>query len=242
YNIINMGFNILYPILILMIDFDKMVENHLKRKPYQKPEGRYYPSQIGTCMRKVWYSYKFPRETQVDLQKIFHIGNIMHDLVVEILESDKNPHIELLQAEFPFREEIDDFMISGRIDNLILVKEDNKKVLIEVKSSSNIKYIETPPDYNIMQLQLYMHFTRIDDGILLYIDKRNMKTKTFDFKYSVDDALKVIERFRLLHKHIKDSTIPKPESRADEKNKWTCEHCEYRDKCYQETPEKSSTP
>jgi len=108
-----------------MINFDEMIDNHLKREHRTKGIGRYFPSEIGTCMRKIWYTYKYPMEVKPELLKIFEVGNIMHDFVVEVLKSEKNPHIELLKSEVPFKEQIEDFLISGRIDNLILVKADN---------------------------------------------------------------------------------------------------------------------
>ncbi|MBI3190501.1 hypothetical protein HYZ41_02235 [archaeon] len=103
-----------------MIDFDHMIDNYLKKEHRPKGMGRYYPSEIGLCMRKTWYSYKFPQETQPDLIKVFEVGNIMHDFVVQVLKSEKNPEVELIKSEFPFHHQVDDFVISGRIDNLIL--------------------------------------------------------------------------------------------------------------------------
>ena len=63
-----------------MINFDQMIDNHLHKENRPKEIGRYYPSEIGTCMRKVWYSYKFPMETNPELLKVFELGNIQTDL------------------------------------------------------------------------------------------------------------------------------------------------------------------
>ena len=166
-----------------MINFDEMIDNHLKREHRAKGIGRYFPSEIGTCMRKIWYTYKYPMDVRPELLKIFEVGNIMHDFVVEVLKSEKNPHIELLKSEFPFKEQIEDFLISGRIDNLILVKADNKNILVEVKSTKSIDYVHEASPHNIVQLQLYMHFIGIHDGMLLYIDKRDLRTRIFEIKY-----------------------------------------------------------
>ncbi|MDP7260692.1 MAG: hypothetical protein QGI80_01875, partial [archaeon] len=118
-----------------MIDFDELVDNFLKRESKKKTIGRYYPSEIGSCLRKIWYSYNFPSEEKdKDLIKIFALGDMIHDFVVKVLESDKNAHIDSIGDEIPFTREVEDFIISGRIDNLILLKEDSKKLLIEVKS------------------------------------------------------------------------------------------------------------
>ncbi len=219
-----------------MIDFNEMVDNYLRRESYPKTIGKYYPSEIGTCMRKVWYSYKFPSSVGPDLLKIFEVGNIMHDLVVKILSSDKNPEIMLVSAEAPFKKEVDDFVISGRVDNIILVKASGKNILMEVKSTGSVDFVNKPADYNAMQLQLYMHIMNIHDGVLLYIDKKNLKSKVFKVDYNPEEAEMVINRFKALHKLLKMDALPDPESRAKHDKIWMCRNCEYRDKCYEETP------
>jgi CRISPR/Cas system-associated exonuclease Cas4 (RecB family) len=219
-----------------MIDFNEMVDNFVSREPRAKTIGRYYPSEIGMCIRKTWYSYLYPKGLEPKLLKIFSLGNMIHDYVAKVFESSKNPHIELVKSEFPFKEKVDDFLISGRIDNLILVKENNTNLLVEVKSTSDVTYVSEPSPHNIDQLQLYLHFTGIKDGILLYVDKKNMISKVFYISYNKDHAAKTIDKFRKLHICLTKEIVPEPESRMDKKRKWMCRMCEYREKCYKETP------
>lgn len=225
-----------------MIDFNEMIDNHLKKENRPKGIGRYYPSEIGMCLRKVWYSYKFPMEIKPDLLKIFEVGNIMHDFVAEVLKSEKNPHVQLLKSEFPFRKDIDDFTISGRIDNLLLVKASGKEILVEVKSTTDISFVREAAPHNVVQLQLYMHVLGVHNGILLYIDKKNLQSKVFEVPYKKEEAEKIIERFRALHKGIVSDTIPEPEARGSSKTLWMCRYCEYKDKCYAETPSSQKWP
>ena len=216
-----------------------MIDNHLHRENKPKEIGRYYPSEIGTCMRKVWYSYKFPMETNPELLKVFELGNILHDFVVKVLKSEKNPEVELLKTELPFRQEIEDFLVSGRIDNIILIKASGKNILIEVKSTGNIDFVEEAMHHNKIQLQLYMHATGIHNGILLYVDKRNLKSKVFSVDYNEEEALKIIDRFKALNKLLKADALPDPEARSSKESLWMCRYCEYRDKCYKEDPSSS---
>jgi len=222
-----------------MIDFDKMIDNHLHKENKPKEIGRYYPSEIGTCMRKVWYSYKFPMETNPELLKVFELGNILHDFVVKVLRSEKNPEVELLKTELPFRQEIEDFLVSGRIDNIILIKASGKNILVEVKSTGNIDFVEEAMHHNKIQLQLYMHATGIHNGILLYVDKRNLKSKVFSVDYNEEEAFKIIDRFKALNKLLKADALPDPEARSGKESIWMCRYCEYRDKCYKEDPSSS---
>ncbi len=213
-----------------MIDFDELIDKYIKKEHKPKGIGRYYPSEAGQCQRKVWYSYKYPSEIDPSLRKIFEMGNIIHDFVVQVLKSEKTPQVELLKSEFPFKEQIEDFMISGRIDNLIKVKLNNKIFLVEVKSTGSIKFIKEPPPHNTQQLQLYMHFIGIHNGLLVYIDKTNLKTKVFNIEYNKNDALKIIERFKILHSLLKNNILPKPEAKING-TEWMCRYCEYENRC-----------
>ncbi len=219
-----------------MIDFDEMIDNYVTREERKKDIGRYYPSEIGTCMRKIWYSYKQPISFKANTLKIFELGNMLHEFVVKVLESEKNSHVTLVSKEAPFKYEVDDFVISGRIDDVILIKADGKTVIVEVKSSGNIDFIEEAIGYNKMQLQLYMHILDIHNGILLYVDKRNLASKVFTVDYSEEEAIHAINRFKALHKLLKYDAVPDPESRSSQETVWVCRNCEYRDRCYNETP------
>lgn len=215
-----------------MIDFNELIDNYLKREPKPKSIGRYYPSEVGGCMRKVWFSYKKPKQKDKDVLKIFEAGNRMHGFISDVIMSEKNPHIELLETEIPFKISIDDFTVSGRIDDLILLKINNKKYLVEVKST---KYLPKEPNKShVMQLQLYMHAKNIPDGIILYIQKDNLQTKWFNIEYNKDETEKILERFKKLHDSLVKDAIPEAEAKKIEEDLWMCDYCEYRDECDEE--------
>ena len=214
-----------------MIDFDKMVDNFLKRESRPKAIGRYYPSEIGSCLRKVWYSYKHPKETDVELIKIFELGNMIHDFVSKVIESDKNPHVELLEKELPLQKDMKDFVISGRLDDLLLLKEDGKKVLVEVKSTKSIDFTAEASRSHAMQLQLYMHITGVHDGIVLYVDKNNLKSKAFEINYDPEQAEEIFKRFIELNLCLISEQLPLDEAKREPALMWMCRYCEYVDKC-----------
>ena len=217
-----------------MIDFNKLIDNYLHREFRPKKTGRYYPSEIAMCMRKLFYSYKFPRETEADLVKIFEAGNIMHDFVVDVLKSEKNSEVDLLKSEFPIKLNINNFIISGRVDDLLLLKASGKNVLVEVKSCRSLKYINEPLPHNLMQIQFYMFATQVHDGILLYIEKNTLQSKVFTIPYDELISVEAIERFKALNKFLLESKVPEPEAKLDDRKKWMCVWCEYRDMCDKE--------
>ena len=220
----------------MVIDFDELIDAHLSREYKPKGLGKYYPSEAGLCLRKSFYSYKFPSKVEPDLLKIFEMGNIVHDFIVEVLKDEKSPEVQLLESEFPFKETVDDFLISGRVDNLIKVKSSGKVFLVEVKSTKSVDLVREASPHNVTQLQLYMHFTGVHNGLLLYVDKSNLKTKVFEVVYDKAEALRIIDRFRALHNHLKTNTLPEAEARSHKEAQWMCKYCEHKKQCEKDTP------
>jgi CRISPR/Cas system-associated exonuclease Cas4 (RecB family) len=214
-----------------MIDFDVLIDRHIARESRPKSIGRYYPSEIGNCIRKVWYTYNYPLEVEPRLRRIFHLGGILHDFVVEVLKSDKNKEVKLLKSEMPFKVDMKDFIISGRIDDLLLLKSDNSRMLVEVKSCKSIRGIKRPLAHHKTQLQFYMYATHVHKGVLLYIDKSTLETKCFEVKFSAKRGRQILNKFRALHKHLTKETLPAAEAKRSDGMAWMCKYCEYSDKC-----------
>lgn len=214
-----------------MIDFEKFIDQFLKRERRPKEIGRYYPSEAGMCLRQVWYSYKTPKETEKDLLRVFHVGNLVHDFVVEVFKSEKNPDVELLGEEVPFKIKNNDFTVSGRIDDLVLLKDEDKKVLVEVKSCRSLNGMDEPKNAHKMQLQLYMHATGIHNGVVLYVEKNTLKSRPFTVKYDKDWSERIIGRFGLLDQHLKSDVIPQAEGRMVPHLSHMCTYCDYAEEC-----------
>ncbi|MBI2547029.1 MAG: Dna2/Cas4 domain-containing protein [Candidatus Aenigmarchaeota archaeon] len=218
--------------MISIIDFDKLIETHLKRERKQKQIGRYYPSEIGGCIRKVWYSYKYPLEIEPDKLKIFEIGNILHEFIMQVFKNEKNADsISFLESELPFKMEKKDFVISGRLDDIIVLKEDGRKIIIEVKSIRDVNSASKPNKNHVMQLQFYMHATGIKDGVILYVDKNNLKTRAFEISYDERHSLDILNRFKALHELLTKDVLPIDEAKRSKDTLWMCNMCEYRAKC-----------
>jgi len=214
-----------------LFDFNEMVTRHIEKENRPKNIGKYYPSEIGNCMRKVWYSYKYPQQVQPELLKIFEVGNMLHGFVVEVLQSEKNREVQLLQSEFPLKITQPEFTISGRVDDLLLIKASGKTIVVEVKSTKSIEFVKEANESHVMQLQLYMHATGTHNGIILYIDKGNLQSKQFEIDYSREEIEKILRRFGQLHSLLKSSLLPLAEAKKSEEKQWQCRYCEYSEKC-----------
>jgi CRISPR/Cas system-associated exonuclease Cas4 (RecB family) len=214
------------------VDFNKLIEQHLHRDAYQKTIGRYYPSEAGNCMRKAWYSYRYPQPADPKKSKYFHLGNILHDFMAEVLESPKNKEVRLLEKEVALKIIQPDFVVSGRLDDIFMLTADNRKFILEVKSTnSKLEWMDRPQDSHIMQIQLYMHAHEIKEGIILYLEKSSLEGKWFTVKYDPSEAESVIARFGRLDSHLKSETLPEPEAKRRPEWNWMCKTCEYYDRC-----------
>jgi hypothetical protein len=214
-----------------MFDFDSLLEKYIAKEHKPKRIGKYYPSEIGNCLRKVWYSYKHPQEIDIDKQKIFEVGHMIHAFVIEVLKYVRNGNVKLLKYEFPFDIRIDKFQISGRVDDLLLLKVENNKLLVEVKSCKNVEAIKKPHLHHKLQLQFYMYATGVHDGAMLYVDKNNLKSKVFPINFNQQEAEKIVERFKLLHTSLISNKLPPAEGMENEEMKGFCKYCEYIEKC-----------
>jgi len=212
-----------------MVDFNELIDKHLKRESRPKSIGRYYPSEIGGCIRKTWFSYRLPKETDKSTTKVFKAGEMLHEFISEVIKSEKNPEIDLVNSEIPVKIETKEFIISGRIDDLMLVKLDGKQYLVEVKSCKFLPN-EAKED-NVMQLQLYMHATGIHDGILLYIKKDDLQTLSFELKYDKDAVKDILERFNVLHQTLTSQKIPIAEAKKYPEKGWMCQYCLWEEEC-----------
>jgi hypothetical protein len=213
-----------------MIDFNKLIDDYLEREISYKRIGKYYPSEIGTCLRKTWYSYKSPKKIDSKASKAFYCGDFIHELIEEVLASNKTEEIRLLDSEVPIKYREQDFVIVGRIDSLILAGLDHKKILLEVKSCKFLP--DKFKEEHEMQLQFYLHSLNLTEGILLYIRKDDLQTKPFEISYNEEKALSIIKRFENLHLALIYDKIPEPEARLDKNKEWVCENCLWKEECF----------
>ncbi len=212
-----------------LFNFNAMLDKHLYRESRPKTVGRYYPSEVGSCLRKTWFSFKFPVEFDAEKRRIFETGNILHEYVVHVFKSGKTPEVELLKSEMPFVMNCGEFVVSGRVDDVLLVKSSGKTVLVEVKSASRMP--RGPSKHHAAQLQFYMHATGVHNGALLYVEKNTLNSIVYTVPYDEHAAADGIQRFAVLHKALLEDAAPEPEAKLRNDMRWWCDYCEYNERC-----------
>ena len=187
--------------------------------------GKFSISSIGSCWRKKYLEIKgiYKEEFSEDLLRLFNIGNIIHrEITKELIEKEGNEfHLVASEVDIPPQK-----YFSGRIDNVISLK--GKNFIVDVKSAGDwtIKNVrdERTCDKNYMnQVLLYMYFTGIHKGILLFVGKTKGKIEEIEVEYDEEKAIRLVkEVVAFFHNYIeKDIEPPKCDGGL-----WGCECCD----------------
>jgi len=199
--------------------------NQFYKDSFKERDRKYfYITDAGKCPRAVYFRFKkVPRkEPEPRVLRIFDMGDYTHMRLMSVLFS--LGIVRAVEIKTPSPE-----LVHGRAD-AIIGSEDGKPIVVELKSSSGYKFdklTEPEPDH-LKQIQLYMHYFKIPQGILLYENKNTQELKEFIVKYDLEFAQKTIKELEVLKEHIeKDVVPPIPKVIED----WRCRYCEYQKEC-----------
>ena len=201
-----------------MTNYEEFVKQSFKMK---YPENTIFPSEIGICFRKSYFSRKFEFEKAVN--------EISLDLGEQHHERIENYFVEKLgcKSEVEVKGEIEGLKISGRID--LICNND----LIELKTiTSNYFNIK---EYHLYQVSIYYYLLqqqnyKIDNIYIIYLNRLNKEVKQFLIDKKVLDeymkkAIEWIKKFKEFIKLQDYKTIPGA-------NNYLCKNCEFKAKCF----------
>jgi len=202
-----------------------LVSLHEKEKNNHKTEkGVNYPSALGSCLRKQYYTYTLGERVSPEELVIFATGKGVHETIAKafgevatIEKEEENISLEVSPA----------IKLKGRID-LLIADYEGKKYLIEAKSTS--KTPDTPFEEHVLQLQVYMHALNYEEGFILYWNKVTGEIKVFKVTKN-EEALKTIfERVKKLDYYVSHNVPPEPEAILKGRF-WECEKCPFLELC-----------
>lgn len=199
------------------VSFIKLIDSYLKhRKKFNnfsmtiernKLIG-FHPSSIGyDCPRKMGFNLLYELgfmkksvleecnlsivQNNADSQFTFDAGHIFHGLI----QYSYLPDIENLDysVENPVKDLYNKYWIAGT-DDVEVVLQDNKKWIVDIKTSNFLSYnkIKSASDIDpgyLIQLNLYMYGRKIPRAILLYVNKNTNRPKMKEYFYSFDKDL-----------------------------------------------------
>ena len=186
-------------------------------------QDKFYITDSAKCSRALYFKFKkYPKkDPEPRVLRIFDNGDYTHMRIVSVLFG--LGIIRAVEIKIPPQE-----IISGRADAIIDI--DSKPYVLEIKSIASYKFqrLEAPDQDHIKQIQLYMHYFKIPDGILLYENKDKQELKEFVIKYDPFIVQDILKNFKKLKKQIDSDLLPDVPVNIES---WRCDYCEYRDEC-----------
>lgn len=194
----------------------------------QRARGdHFYITDAGKCPRQIFFKFKkAPRaEMEPRIMRIFDVGDYTHMRLMSVLFS--LGIVRAAEVKIPPQE-----IISGRADAIIGL-EGGKPYVVDFKSISSygFKSLEKPKPEHVKQIQLYLHYFKVPQGILLYENKNSQELKEFQITYDPALVEKLLEDFKTLKEQIGKDTIPLIPPELKDWPKWPCQYCEYKELC-----------
>jgi CRISPR/Cas system-associated exonuclease Cas4 (RecB family) len=216
--------------------------------------GKFYPSSIGQCKRRIVYSMLgYPAE-DISGQSllIMENGTSFHERIEHMLDEAG----ALIVSELPLKNE--KLRISGRTDALIwnifdedeeegpeiilknmdgeeIYKGPNNYVLLaEFKSISPSGFARLakskPKKEHEMQLQLYLHETGIKKGLIWYECKSDQDQRIYEIEYNPELVAEILADIEFVNECVEKVELPEREgiNRLDDK----CRYCPFKEICH----------
>lgn len=203
----------------------ELIDKFYQEKRKERNQEHFYITDAGKCPREVYFSMKgYPRkEKEARILRIFDRGDITHERLRSNLLSIYEIRLVAAEVDIPVKE-----LFHGRSDAIISVK--NKLYVVEIKSSSDFKFqkLEEPEKAHKMQIQLYMHYFKIPQGIMIYENKNTQDLKEFELKYDPKLCQEVIKNFGMLKEQIENEILP---PKPTDLEVWKCEYCDFKEAC-----------
>lgn len=197
--------------------FSDLIDDYLKRESHPAKIGVYWPSEIGRCIRQNYYKRFLPREVPKEKRRLFKSGDVAHEFIRDVLA--RSNKVELLDWEKSFKIPYDDFVLSGRLDDLILIRiaEEKTPVVVEVKSVSgkSVAHINGINPTHLYQIQPYMHEIHARLGLVWYIARDTFADRPFTTFYDEGTMTEGLIRIQRLHRHLLEHSLPPPEAKTN---------------------------
>jgi len=201
---------------------EKIDDFYLSRQEERESE-HIYVSEAGKCPRAVYFRIKGYAKKAMDARilRLLDHGGYTHLRIMGVLFS--LGIVRASEIEIPSKE-----LVSGRADAIVSLN--NHLYVVEIKSVNRTAFnkLEEPDVDHLKQLQLYLHYFNINDGIIIYECKDTQDIKEFAVSYNKEEVDAMLEEFKKLKKKIESNIIPEIPKDIE---KWRCDYCPYAEEC-----------
>jgi CRISPR/Cas system-associated exonuclease Cas4 (RecB family) len=211
----------------------ELLEEYFQREEPQRERDYFYVSEVGKCPRQIFYTVKgFPRPP-LDGQtaRKLLVGEDAHRRLVQALYSLGL----VVAAEVPIPPGA---LFHGRADAIISLG--GKNYVVEIKTVHPYNFDQmynAPRRDHYLQLQLYLHYFQIPQGIILAENKATQELREFVVELDRPEVGRVLAEFEELREKIfvRGELPPLPD-----KSHWDydqCKYCPFVDFCKEDVDE-----
>jgi len=204
---------------------NEIIDNFLTKEGKTREVGRYYASELGMCPRKLYFSYKMPKQIDLDTIRIFEVGNIFHEFIAKVFANSKSVRLLENERSVTLISKESSAIVTGRIDDLIVL-ESGEKVIVDVKTIKSFDYLTEPKHEHKLQVMMYLKSLGIKKGGLLYVKKDDLQIRYFEFDYDELLVTEILDNADLVNQALKTNTPPRKT-----KDTWACKWCAYNNEC-----------
>ena len=153
-----------------------VIDQYYSDSQTSRKKLHFYASEMGKCERQMFFGFKdIPKkDLNANTLRLFDLGNHVHQMIVNAMLLAKNIEVIAVEANIPPQE-----LIAGRID--AIYRMNDELFILDIKSMNGraFKYLKEMKEDNALQIQLYLHYLKIKNGVLLYVDKDTLQMKEF---------------------------------------------------------------
>lgn len=210
----------------------QLLNQRLKREENRKPQTTWHSSSLGSCLCGTYLARlgaKPDKEIDDRTLRVFKVGNIMEDFIIDTLKT-----LEDYEIETQNRFENTKFNLSGKFDLKIKNKQTGKELIYEIKSkhSRSFWYMNDKGQgaqlSHKMQLWTYLEANKIEEGRILYVSKDDLSLLEYPI-FLNDVFLKelVEDQLEILNEAWLKQVAPKPAPQGT----WMADYCNYHEQC-----------
>ena len=201
------------------------IDKYYQDKRKDREQKHFYITDTGKCQRAVYFSMKgYPKkEIEPKILRVFDRGDIIHQRLMSDFYGIPEIKVTASEIDIPTRD-----LFHGRADAIISIE--NKLYVVDIKSSNDFKFqkLGIPDLAHIKQIQLYMHYFEILQGILIYENKNTQDLKEFLVEYDSDFCKKIISEFEELKYQVENEIMPQ---KSKNLASWQCSYCDFKEEC-----------
>ena len=166
----------------------------------------------------------------IDSLKNMHLGELMHGNLQSIFKEEcSDKYLVEAEKDISITDTETDLVIHGRIDLLFREIGTSDGFIVELKTIKDMYFMEKEPkphEQHIDQLMLYLRARKMDIGYIIYIDRKAMKTMTFEIKNDPERFNNILKAARKVYQCQRACEIAEKTS-----EEWRCKNCEHKQYC-----------